>query len=239
MKFQRIRDIAMGAMVAALVVGTAPTAFAKVANMSIPVQYNNIKVVVDGNQLSTSKEPFIYDGITYLPLRAVAEAVGMNVSWDAATKTANLTSKAEVKTPVVETPAEKPTETKEESKRMGEITSKNTVYAENVEIKCTGAEEVNDYMGGIKLNFKLKNPSSMNYSVSTSKVYVNGKAMTAGLYTSLNNDRTIEDSIRIYEKDLKDAEITQIKNVKVEFNIWNKGTYDSYDDKEMTIQFKY
>jgi len=93
MKFQRAKDIALGAIVATLVVGTAPVAFAKVANMNIPVQYNNIKVVVDGKELSTSKEPFVYDGTTYLPLRAVAEAVGMDVTWDAATKTANFTAK--------------------------------------------------------------------------------------------------------------------------------------------------
>lgn len=90
MKMNRLKDFVAGALVTTLVLGTAPMAFAKVANMNIPVQYNNIKIVVDGKQLSTSKEPFIYDGTTYLPIRAVAEAVGKDVTWDAATKTAYL-----------------------------------------------------------------------------------------------------------------------------------------------------
>lgn len=90
MKFQRIRDMVFGALIASLVLCSGTVAFAKVANMSIPVSYNNIKVVVDGKQLSTSKEPFTYEGTTYLPIRAVAEAVGKDVTWDGATKTVYL-----------------------------------------------------------------------------------------------------------------------------------------------------
>ena len=87
MKFQRIKDVCLGATVAALVMGAAPAAYAKVANMDIPVMFNNIKIVVDGKELKTDKEPFIYEGTTYLPVRAVGEAVGKNVTWDAASKT--------------------------------------------------------------------------------------------------------------------------------------------------------
>ncbi len=90
MKFQRIRDMICGALIASLVLCSGTVAFAKVANMTIPVSYNNIKVVVDGKQLSTSKEPFTYEGTTYLPIRAVAEAVGKDVTWDGTTKTVYL-----------------------------------------------------------------------------------------------------------------------------------------------------
>lgn len=234
MKMQRMKDFAMGAIISALVVGTTPVALAKAGLVNIPVQYSNIKVAVDGNELSTSKEPFIYDGTTYLPLRAVAEAVGMDVSWDNTTKTANLMSKSAT----VEIPVEKPKEEKQKSERMGEIESKNKVYAENVEIICKGVEEVNDIFGGIQLNFKLKNPSSQNYTVSTKKVSVNGMKVDSSMYVSLNNDRDLEENLRIYEKDLKDAGITQIRKVEIEFSIWNKDSYDDYK-KNMVIQFKY
>ena len=59
MKLQRMRDFVMGAMTASLVLGVTPAAFAKVASMNIPVQYNNIKVLVDGEELRTEKEPFL------------------------------------------------------------------------------------------------------------------------------------------------------------------------------------
>lgn len=90
MKYQRLKDMILGAMVAILIGGSAPTAFAKVSKMNIPVSFNNIKVVIDGKELKTDKEPFTYEGTTYLPVRAVAEAVGKDVVWDSATQTVTL-----------------------------------------------------------------------------------------------------------------------------------------------------
>lgn len=90
MKFQRLRDMIFGAVVASMVLGSGTVAFAKVANMNIPVSFSNIKIMIDGKQLNTSKEPFTYNGTTYLPVRAVAEAVGKDVTWDGATKTVYL-----------------------------------------------------------------------------------------------------------------------------------------------------
>lgn len=47
----------------------------------------NIKVVIDGNTISTDVAPFIRNGRTFVPLRAVAEGLGMPVKWDDATST--------------------------------------------------------------------------------------------------------------------------------------------------------
>lgn len=65
--------------------------------VNITVTYDNVKVVVDGRQVQFGKdskgnqiEPFIYNGTTYLPLRAVAESLGKQVQWDQNTKTAFL-----------------------------------------------------------------------------------------------------------------------------------------------------
>ena len=58
----------------------------------LKVYYNNIKVVVDGSPASLGtdssgkdNEAFIYNGTTYLPIRAVSEALGKDVSWDGKT----------------------------------------------------------------------------------------------------------------------------------------------------------
>lgn len=104
MKYQRLKDMVLGGMVAILIVGAVPNAFAKVSKMNIPVSFNNIKVVIDGQELKTDKEPFTYEGTTYLPVRAVAEAVGKDVRWDSKTQTVTLgfgseiANKSEVKT---------------------------------------------------------------------------------------------------------------------------------------------
>ena len=61
---------------------------------TLNVIYNNIKLVVDGKPVEFGKdsagnqiEPFIYNGTTYLPVRAVGEALGKKVDWDGATRT--------------------------------------------------------------------------------------------------------------------------------------------------------
>lgn len=63
---------------------------------NITVQYDNIKLVIDGVTITpkdangTVVEPFIYNGTTYLPVRAVGNAIGKQVSWDGKTKTVYL-----------------------------------------------------------------------------------------------------------------------------------------------------
>lgn len=66
---------------------------------TIDISYGDIKIVVDGNTIEpkdangNSVEPFISDGTTYLPVRAVANAFGKDVSWDGETKTVYLGTK--------------------------------------------------------------------------------------------------------------------------------------------------
>lgn len=85
------------ALVLMLVFSTVVFAARKV---NITVTYDNIKVVVDGKEVQFGKdtkgnqiEPFIYNGTTYLPLRAVGEALGKEVKWDSNTNTAFLNDK--------------------------------------------------------------------------------------------------------------------------------------------------
>ena len=59
----------------------------------LTVSYVGVDLVVDGIPIVPKDangnvvEPFIYEGTTYLPVRAVGEALGKTVSWDGATKT--------------------------------------------------------------------------------------------------------------------------------------------------------
>lgn len=59
--------------------------------------YNDIKITIDGKEIipmanGVPVEPFIIDGTTYLPVRGIASALGLNVSWDAENNTAILIS---------------------------------------------------------------------------------------------------------------------------------------------------
>ncbi len=75
-----------------LLCGTVLAA-ASVGYKQINVAYDDVKLVVDGIKVTPKDvngkivDPFIYEGTTYVPIRAVGEALGKTVSWDGTTKT--------------------------------------------------------------------------------------------------------------------------------------------------------
>ena len=87
-----------GFLIGALVgsVGVSGLAYAKSAVETIAVRYDNIKVYRDNvlcdlrDSNGTKVEPFIYNGTTYLPLRATADLAGMNVTWEGSSKSVYL-----------------------------------------------------------------------------------------------------------------------------------------------------
>lgn len=60
---------------------------------------NGINILINGNTLIPKDvngnivEPFLIDGTTYLPIRAVSEALGKTVDWDGDTQTVSITDK--------------------------------------------------------------------------------------------------------------------------------------------------
>lgn len=47
--------------------------------------YRNIRVTYNGTQKTLSAEPFVVDGVTYVPLRSVSEIMGASVDWNGST----------------------------------------------------------------------------------------------------------------------------------------------------------
>ena len=72
----------------ALVLGLVGTASATIGDQTKKLAYRNISVTLNGAKLDLKDaagkavEPFIIDGTTYVPVRAIAEALGLNVEWD-------------------------------------------------------------------------------------------------------------------------------------------------------------
>lgn len=56
--------------------------------VTVPVGTDPIQVFVDGNQVKFDAKPFITNGRTLVPMRAIFEALDATVEWDDATKTA-------------------------------------------------------------------------------------------------------------------------------------------------------
>lgn len=92
MKTNLTRRITVAALALVLLCGTALAANV-IKTQTIEVNYAGINVVVDGLKVTPKDatghevEPFASDGTTYLPVRAVAEALGKDVAWDGATNT--------------------------------------------------------------------------------------------------------------------------------------------------------
>ena len=82
----------LGFMSASLVFFSTMSVLGKISSTTIPVKFDNIKITLDGNLIPTFNEPFIYNSVTYLPVRDVAKATGKTVSWESATKTVQLWS---------------------------------------------------------------------------------------------------------------------------------------------------
>lgn len=68
-------------------------AFGSTGTVSKDLSYNNIKIKLNDTLITPKDaagktvEPFIIEGTTYLPVRAVASALGLEVGWDGTTKT--------------------------------------------------------------------------------------------------------------------------------------------------------
>lgn len=116
MKHSNFRSFLSGVVVTLLVVCLFGTAMAKTGSQSGTLTFRDIKVTLDGSRIALTDatgaavEPFIIDGTTYLPVRAVATALGLTVGWDNATNTVVLTSPGKTPTqPTTPTQTGEPT----------------------------------------------------------------------------------------------------------------------------------
>lgn len=81
------KSFVLGTLIGVTVASAIP-ALAKDAREYIEVTYRNIKICADGNWVDTSgSEAFIYNGTTYLPVRAVGNAFNKAIDWDGANST--------------------------------------------------------------------------------------------------------------------------------------------------------
>ena len=87
-----------------LILSLTNNIYASTSNSSILVEFPSIKLNIDNNYVilkdatGNTVEPFVYNGTTYLPVRAVAAALNIDVSWDGLTSTVFLKSKNTIPT---------------------------------------------------------------------------------------------------------------------------------------------
>lgn len=95
-KLNNARWFVLGVVVSLVISAFALPTVASSMTKTAELTYRDIKITLNGESLNPKDatgndvEPFIIDGTTYLPVRAVADALGLNVSWDSDTSTAVL-----------------------------------------------------------------------------------------------------------------------------------------------------
>lgn len=97
MKKEGMKGFVSGVLVMAVLAGLVGTAAATVGKRTAELDYSNIQITLNGQKLTPTDasgnvvEPFAIDGTTYLPVRAVGNAMGLSVDWDGETRTVKLT----------------------------------------------------------------------------------------------------------------------------------------------------
>ena len=101
MKRPHLSSFMTGMVTMLLLVCITGSALATSGKVTKELEYRNISVTLDGEKLDlrdakgNAVEPFMFEGANYLPVRALAESLGLSVSWDGANATVVLTSPAE------------------------------------------------------------------------------------------------------------------------------------------------
>ena len=87
---EKIKSFILGAITATLLV-SAFSVFSETIDKTITATYRDIKIYIEGILIEpkdangNTVEPFIYGGTTYLPVRAISEAFGHDITWDGET----------------------------------------------------------------------------------------------------------------------------------------------------------
>ena len=93
---ERRKGFIAGVLASTIFMGLVGTAAATVGSRTLTADYNSIKISVNGSTITPTDangnvvEPFAINGTTYLPVRAVAEALNCSVTWDGSNSTVYL-----------------------------------------------------------------------------------------------------------------------------------------------------
>lgn len=92
---KHLKGFVLGVIITTLLMSTA---FGQTVTKAIEVVYNSVNLTVNGKKVEADN--ILYEGTTYVPLRAIAEILDKEVGWDQATKTASINDKGS--TPIIE-----------------------------------------------------------------------------------------------------------------------------------------
>lgn len=131
----------LGLLVSAmLVLGVVGSALAMESSRTISVIFRGISLVVNGRVIPVEQEPFVYEGRTYVPIRAVAEALGQDVSWDAESNQVRINGRVAVRDVSAEIVKPCCGDDRREAVARGIITNATDKKVLSIAAKCTATD---------------------------------------------------------------------------------------------------
>lgn len=205
-----------GVLVTVLTLGIVGTAVATVGKQTVAVDYSNIKVTLNGQAVDlvdangTPVEPFAINGTTYLPVRAVASTLGLDVGWDPLTSTVILSSSKQV-----------------------EARNDLIMDACGVQVYFTGfSAPESEYKKGYYINLKIVNSGEKECAVQQRNLSVNG-IMADGIFSSsVTPGKTAVDKIWVYNTEEKGITLP-VTSAEFNLHLFDPKTFDTMYDSDL------
>ncbi len=164
------KSFAAGIFAAVVTSNMVIPAFAATAKQ-LTAQYNDIKITLNGHTIQPKDangnivEPFTIDGTTYLPVRAIANALGFAVNWDGVSHTVNISTPDYKRIPLEKINLEQ-----------------NSVIFDGAYVKVTfqKAYEVEYEENSIYVQLLVQNRSNNEVWISPFDAYANGFSAASG-----------------------------------------------------------
>ena len=186
------------------------------------LEYDNIKIQIDGQQITPKDpngktvEPFVINGTTYLPVRAVADAVGYGVSWDGKTNTVKLSSNGSTDVPA------------------GPTTEVGPVLFDQGGIKITynGWTSEQTYSGGNDYAIKLliENYTNRNICVQVRNESIDGIMCGSIFSAEVASGKKKNDTIKFMDYSINQSGITNFDNIEFYFHVFDNDNWVEYFD---------
>lgn len=207
----KLKGVILGIAIGAMLV---PTVSATIASVNRDLFYNDIKISLNGEIIEPKDasgnkvEPFIIEGTTYLPVRAVGNALGLNVAWDETTKTVLLNdlSKNAATTGVV-------------------------VYEKGgIKITYNGINK-GDY--SVDFKFLIENNTSRGITVQTRDESINGYMISGIMSDDVQPGKKANGELTYFNSTLEENGIYNIDELEFSFHIFDQETWDAIDDSDI------
>ena len=196
---KNIKFLVIG-LIIGIIIATS-SVFALSGAVQKTLNYNNIKITLNGNEITPTDangnyvEPFSIDGTTYLPVRAIANALGLDVNWNGETNTVVLGKDA---SQAVETVLY------EDNNLKVTYIGKSTIYDNDVNIAYD-----------IMIENKSVEDSSNKYpNIEIRDVYVNGFAIDGYHSLILHSGKKAVENISIRTNELQNCRISSIESIE-------------------------